>query len=96
MIDESLCEGCPIYGEHEPFLGTDGDESAPYLIVTDVPSKAAVRRGVMLPNTHLQMLEKHLEAEGFDPRDFRTIPACPCPYDKEAYKTKVKKQINRH
>ncbi|MGZ7204824.1 hypothetical protein ACXWOS_10280, partial [Streptococcus pyogenes] len=35
-------------------------------------------------------------AEGFDPRDFRTIPACRCPYDKEAYKTKVKKQINRH
>lgn len=96
MFDDTLCEGCPIYGEHEPFRDTDGEQDAPYLIVTDVPSKAAVRRGQILPNTQSQMLDKHLEAEDFDRRDFRLIPACRCPYDKEAYKTPVKKQINRH
>lgn len=95
-FDESLCEGCPIQGEFTPYRGADGSDDAPYLIVTDVPSIAGVRKGNMLPGTHAKMLAKHLENERFELNQFRLVPMCRCPYNKEAYKAVVKKAINKH
>ncbi|ALT58029.1 DNA polymerase [Pseudomonas phage SM1] len=95
-FDETLCDGCPIQGEFTPYRGVDGNEDAPYLIVTDLPSQAGARKGRMLPANQGKLLAKCLKDEEFDTADFRLVPMCRCPYNKDSYKTAFKKQINRH
>lgn len=94
-FDEQLCRGCPIDGEHTPVEPT-GYTDSPYLIVTDVPSKAGARDRRLLPPSHEAMLFKHLGAEGFNPDQFQSHPLCLCPYDKDQYKNTEKKKIHKH
>lgn len=90
-----LCRGCPIEGQHRPTEPT-GDPDAPYLIITDTPSKAGAKAGRHIaPATEL-MLFKHLDKEGFDPEQFQVHPLCLCPYDQNLYKNTEKKKIHKH
>lgn len=95
-FNPALCEGCPIDGEFRPFEGEDGNPDAPYLIVTDLMSQAGARKGYCLPGNQSKMLAKHLENERFDTADFRMVPMCRCPFNKESYKTPMRKQIFKH
>jgi uracil-DNA glycosylase family 4 len=90
-----LCQGCPIEGLHRPVEPT-GFEDAPYLIVTDTPSKAGAKEGRLIPPASNLMLFKNLDKEGFDPDDFQVHPLCLCAYDQDQYKNTEKKKIHKH
>lgn len=94
-FDESLCAGCPIEGKHKP-VEPNGFEDAPYLIVTDTPSKQGAKEGRLIPPASALMLFRKLEKEGFDHEDFQMHPLCLCPYDQNAYKNTEKKKIHKH
>jgi uracil-DNA glycosylase family 4 len=94
-FNPDLCKGCRLEGMHTPVEPT-GDPDAPYLIVTDTPSKAGAKEGRLLPPGNQKMLNKHLKNEGFDPRDFQYHPVCLCAYDQDAYKNPEKKKIHKH
>lgn len=94
-FDSSLCDGCIIQGEYRP-VTPEGYEDAPYIIVTDVPSKIGAKEGRMLPPSQKALFKKHMEKEGFDLADFQYHPMCLCPYDQDNYPNKEKKKIHQH
>lgn len=94
-FNSDLCEGCPIDGMHTP-VTPEGFADAPYLIVTDKPSKAAAKEKRLLAPSHRAMLFKHLRNEQFDTDDFQYHPVCLCPYDQDQYKNTEKKKIHKH
>ena len=93
--NRDLCEGCPIDGLHEP-VEPLGYEDAPYLIVTDTPSKAGAKAGRLLAPSHKAMLFKHMGNEQFTEDQFQYHPLCLCPFDQDQYKNTEKKKIFKH
>lgn len=90
-----LCEGCPIDGMHTP-VDPVGNPDAPYLIVTDTPSKAGAKDKRLLAPSHKAMLFKHMGNEGFTEEQFQYHPLCLCPFDQDQYKNTEKKKIFKH
>lgn len=95
MTDWSLCEGCPIQGEYEP-TEPNGNEDAPYLIVTDKPTQKCADNRVALSPGHNRMLMKQMNDAGLEQDEFRYHPMCLCPYETDMYTNKQKKAIHTH
>lgn len=93
-MDLSKCEGCPIDGVSTP-EGPIGEASAPYMVVTDVPSKFAIRQGHLISKGALKVLGAHFTEHGFRKGDFQFVPQVRCPYDADSYTTKEKRLIQK-
>lgn len=94
-FNPARCAGCPIEGRHRP-AQAQGPEDAPYLIVTDVPSKASEKAGRLISQGSMTALAGRLKENGFGRDDFRFVPACFCAYDPDGHTNKVKTAIHKH
>lgn len=94
-IDTKHCEGCPLEGHTKP-AGISGDKRAPFMLVTDTPSRSAMGRGGLLSSSALRVLVEGMDKARFDPKDFCAVPQIRCPHDAEQYTTKEKREIQKH
>lgn len=95
MLDTKHCQGCPLEGHTKP-SEMSGDPSAPFMIVTDTPTRAALSRGKLLSESSSRVLFKGLEGARFDPADFCATPQIRCLHDPDQYTTKEKRLIQKH
>ena len=79
-MDERKCEGCPLQGVSEPSQPI-GREDAPYMIVTDTPTKFAADKGQLMGKNGMTVLARGLEAAGFKKHEFQFVPQIRCPHE---------------
>jgi uracil-DNA glycosylase family 4 len=94
-INEKLCDGCPIQGEHQP-ANAVGPENAKFLVVVDVPSAAGAKEKRLLAPGTLKVFAEEMQEIGFGKDDFRFFPSCLCPYNPDSMTNKTKKAIHKH
>lgn len=66
------------------------------MVAVDPVTAAGVRADRAMPPGTQKMFLKHANSAGLDDPDFNYHPVCLCPYDKDSYTNKVKKQIHTH
>lgn len=93
-MDERKCEGCPLQGVSEPSQPI-GREDAPYMIVTDTPTKFAADKGQLMGKNGMTVLARGLEAAGFKKHEFQFVPQIRCPHEADGYTTKEKRLIQK-
>lgn len=89
------CEGCPLNGLTDP-AALQGDTTAPYMIVTDTPSKASRAKGRLLSESAGKVLREGLAEARFSMKDFYAVPQIRCHHDPDQYTTKEKRDIQLH
>ncbi len=91
-----LCAGCPIEGCHTPVENGDGPADARFLVVTDVPTRAAVADGRLMRPSDKKVFGQAMQAQGFTREDFLFVPMTRCAYDPNDHTTKTKTAIHKH
>lgn len=94
-FNPKLCQGCPIAGKHRP-VEPIGPEDARFVVVTEVPSKAAAKEGRLLTQNQMRVFGTEMSKQGFDREDFRFHPACLCAYDETEHVTRERSAIKKH
>ena len=93
-LDLNHCEGCPLDGIVQP-AELMGDINAPFLIVTDTPSRASYAKGRLISDSANAVLKEGLETARFSTRDFCAVPQVRCPHDADQFTTKEKRLIQQ-
>lgn len=94
-IDYSKCEGCPIDNWYDA-VECKGPENAPFMVVTDVVSKACAEKNIVMTEKQMKFFSQKMMDQEFSKEDFRFVPACRCPYDPNDHTTKEKTKIHKH
>lgn len=95
MLDLNHCEGCPLDGLYERPAEAMGDTSAPYMLVSDTPSKSCYQKGILIQDNAMAVLKSGLRAARFKTQDFCMVPQIRCPFDPDEYSTKEKRLIQQ-
>jgi uracil-DNA glycosylase family 4 len=95
-FNPALCAGCPIAGKYSPIEEGEGPDDARFVVVTDVPTRAAARDGRLMGNADKKIFGSAMREVGFVRDDFRFTPMCRCAYDPNDHTTKEKTKIHRH
>lgn len=94
-FNPTICAGCPIAGRYTPVEG-EGPEDARFMVVTDVPTRAAAKDGRLMSNADKRIFGVAMKAQGYERDDFRFVPMCRCAYDPNDHTTKEKTAIHKH
>lgn len=86
------CRGCLLEGQATPAEAL-GDTTAPYMIVTDTPSRASHQKRKLLSDSASTVLREGLASARFSIKDFYAVPQIRCPHDAEQFTTKEKRSI---
>lgn len=90
-----LCAGCPLEGLHRP-AESEGPEDARFVVVTDVPSRAAAAAGRLMANADKRIVAEAMVGQGFTREDFLFTPSVRCAYDPNDYTNKQQQEIQKH
>lgn len=93
-MDRDRCIGCPLDGVVEPTPAILRG-SARFLVVTDTPTEAAARRGLLLSRNSAEVFAAGMAAAGFQPDDFSYVAQIRCCFDEGTYTTTDRKLIAR-
>lgn len=93
-MDRDKCIGCPLDGVVEPTPAILRG-SARFLVVTDTPTEAAARRGLLLSRNSADVFAAGMAAAGFQPDDFSYVAQIRCCFDEGTYTTTDRKLIAR-
>lgn len=94
-MNRAKCEGCHLNGQVEPCIPI-GSSKAPYMIVTDTPSRYNATDGRLLPKSSMSLLASKLQEAGFQRNEFVFVPQIRCPFDPDVLGTKEKREIQKH
>ena len=94
MLDLRHCEGCPLAGIVKPAEAM-GNTSAPFMLVTDTPSRNSYAKGRLISDSAAEVLKEGLGAARFAIQDFYAVPQIRCPHDADQFTTKEKRLIQQ-
>lgn len=94
-MNEEHCSGCPLEGVSTPCTPV-GKVTAPYMIVTDTPSKFVARTDHLLAAGALTVLGRELTDKGFKKSQLQFVPQIRCPHEADTYTTAEKRDIQKH
>lgn len=95
MLDLADCAGCPLEGLHSRPAELKGSYSAPFLVVSDTPSRSCHSRGTLLQQNAMDILVNGLKQARFNTDDFCMVPQIRCPYLVDEYTTKDNRLIQQ-
>ena len=95
MLDRNHCSGCPLDGLYEHPAEALGDTSAPYMLVSDTPSRNSFMKGMLIATTAMDVLKDGLRSARFATKDFYIAPQIRCPHDPTEFTTKEKRLIQQ-